>query len=307
MAAAVIIIICVFSLVSFCLFGIDKHRAVKHKWRIPEITLFLVSFPGGIGGFSGMIFFHHKTRKWKFRILIPLFALIDILILVFFLWSSNYYHAGNAALAAMRSDSTVSVEKTKTGWLFDGPSEKEALIFYPGAKVDETAYAPLLHTLAEKKMDVYLIHMPLRLAFFGINTANTVCREGGYSHYYIGGHSLGGAMASIYAAEHEKEIDSEILLAAYPTKKTAVDTVLIYGSEDGVLNMDRVKNAKNLITGRCDDYCINGGNHAQFGDYGEQAGDGKPGISLQEQQMKTIEEIERFLDKIQIVNNVEYS
>ena len=296
MAAAVIIVICVFSLADFLLFGIDKRKALKHRWRIPESTLLLVSFPGGIGGLSGMFFFHHKTRKWKFRIMIPLFAFIDIVILVFFLWSSDYYHAGEAALAAMKSDSSVSVERTKTGWLFDGPSEEEALIFYPGAKVEETAYAPLLHMLAEKRMDVYLIRMPLRLAFFGINAADIVCREGGYSHYYIGGHSLGGAMAAVYAAGHEKEIDCAILLAAYQTKKAAIDTILIYGSEDGVLDMTRINNTENLIIGRCVECCIIGGNHAQFGDYGEQAGDGKPGISSQEQQNQTIKEIVRFLE-----------
>ncbi len=65
------------SAVSFTLFGMDKWKAVHGRWRIPETTLILTSFLlGGIGGLLGMIVFHHKTRKWKFRILVPLSALL---------------------------------------------------------------------------------------------------------------------------------------------------------------------------------------------------------------------------------------
>ena len=65
------------SAVCFILFGMDKWKAVHGRWRIAETTLILTSFLlGGIGGLLGMIVFHHKTRKWKFRILVPLSALL---------------------------------------------------------------------------------------------------------------------------------------------------------------------------------------------------------------------------------------
>ena len=293
----------IMSAVTFILFGMDKMRAKQKRWRIPEaVLLFFCLMMGGIGGLAGMFFFHHKTRKWKFRILVPLFALIDAILIAFLAWSSVYYHAGETARAAMHTDSMVTVDKVKGGWLFDGPSDDEMLIFYPGAKVEETAYAPILHRIAEEDMDVYLAKMPLHLAFFGLNAADHVVREGGYSHYYIGGHSLGGAMAASYAAGHEDVIDGEILLAAYPTKKTSEDTLLIYGSEDGVLNMSRTRQAQELVNGTYDLDEISGGNHAQFGDYGEQAGDGKAVISAQEQQRQTVEAIQGFLDACRSVN-----
>ena len=297
MTSILIIILIILSLITFLLFGMDKRKAAKHKWRIPEATLLLFSVFGGIGGLMGMLFFRHKTRKWKFRILVPLFAVIDTGILVFLLWASVYYHAGEAAALAMQSDNLVSLEKTRTGWMFDGPSDDKVLIFYPGAKVEETAYAPLLHELAAKEMDVCLIKMPLRLAFFGIYKADRVIEEGSYNHYYIGGHSLGGAMAAGYAAENEDDIEGVILLAAYPPKETTADTVLIYGSEDGVLNMSRVEGAKNLVSGAYAEYVINGGNHAQFGSYGAQAGDGKAEITAEEQWDLTVREIVRFLEE----------
>ena len=290
-----IIIFSLLSLFTFFLFGIDKWKAVRHKWRISEATLLFFSFFGGIGGFAAMLLFRHKTRKWKFRILVPLFAVLDAAVIVFLLWTADYYQAGEKALSAMQSDQLVSVDATATGWLFDGPSENEALIFYPGAKVDEKAYAPLLRELAEGQMDVYLVKMPLHLAIFGMNAAGSVVREGGYDRYYIGGHSLGGAMAASYAAAHEEQINGVILLASYPTKATNLDTILIYGSEDGVLNMDRVENAEKLVSGAYEAYCMEGGNHAQFGDYGYQAGDGEATISAKEQWDLTCDEIIRFI------------
>ena len=135
---------------TFILFAADKRRAVAHKWRISERMLLCFSFFGGIGGLLGMIFFHHKTRKWRFKILVPLFAFVDATVIAFFLWSSVYYAADISAESAMISDDTVTVEKTEAGWLFDGPSDEKALIFYPGAKVDETAYAPMLRKIAEE-------------------------------------------------------------------------------------------------------------------------------------------------------------
>lgn len=247
-----------------------------------------------------MVLSQSKRRKGKRRCLILLPAAAGAAVLAFLLWTSFYYHAGDAALAAMQSDGIVSVEKTKTGWLFDGPSDENALIFYPGAKVDERSYAPVLHALAARKADVYLIRMPFHLAFFGINTAHAICKDGRYVSYFIGGHSLGGAMAAGFAAGHEEKIAGEILLAAYPTKKTDVDTLLIYGSEDGVLNMGNVAKAKELVTGAYDEYCIEGGNHACFGDYGKQSGDGIAAISAEEQQRQTREEMEMFIDRVNL-------
>jgi uncharacterized membrane protein YsdA (DUF1294 family) len=289
-------ILCFCSIITFVLFGLDKSRAVNHRWRIRESTLLLASLFGGIGGLLGMLFFHHKTRKWKFRILVPLFAVIDSMIIAFLLWASVYYHADDIAVRALQSDSVVTVEQTKSGWLFDGPSDDRALIFYPGAKLDAKAYAPLLRLLAKEEMDVYLVKMPLNLAFFGIGKAGEIVKASSYEQYYISGHSLGGGMAAGYAAGHDSDFAGVILLAAYPTQETAIDTLVIYGSEDGVLNMARIEEAPNLVSGNYSEVVIDGGNHAQFGNYGEQKGDGEAGISAEDQQTQTIRTIRKFVN-----------
>lgn len=67
----------VINIVAFLMYGLDKAKAVKHQWRIPEATLLGIAFAGGaFGAFAGMIIFHHKTRKMKFRILVPIAILI---------------------------------------------------------------------------------------------------------------------------------------------------------------------------------------------------------------------------------------
>lgn len=64
---------------SFILMGIDKYKAIKNNYRISENTLLLISIlGGGIGSLLGMILFHHKTKKLKFQILVPISILINI-------------------------------------------------------------------------------------------------------------------------------------------------------------------------------------------------------------------------------------
>ncbi len=71
------------NILSFLLFGIDKYKAIKKKYRIPEKVLLGISLLGGsLGSLLGMILFHHKTKKIGFLILIPLFLLLQIIILL---------------------------------------------------------------------------------------------------------------------------------------------------------------------------------------------------------------------------------
>ncbi|MCR5794929.1 MAG: alpha/beta hydrolase [Solobacterium sp.] len=218
-------------------------------------------------------------------------AVILLLCIVFLIYTGQYCHADETAAAALRTNETVRVEETGYGWFFDGPSETDALIFYPGGKVEETAYAPLLHDLAGQGMDVCLVKMPFRLAVFGKNKADQVIQQYDYTHWYIGGHSLGGVMAADYAAGHSSQLTGVFMLAAYPSKQLDENTraVQIYGSEDGVLNMAKLEEAERFLPAGSQRFIIEGGNHAQFGNYGKQDGDGDAAISSEEQQKRTVE------------------
>ena len=78
-----IVYLVIINIVTFLLFGIDKRRAIKNKWRISEAALLISSLIGGvIGGLLGMSVFHHKTKKMKFKILMPLILMLHICIII---------------------------------------------------------------------------------------------------------------------------------------------------------------------------------------------------------------------------------
>ena len=231
-----------------------------------------------------------KKRGKKKWILISVAAVLLILTGAMLIYLLTYYHADPSALQALNSDASVRVEETDYGWYFDGPSETDALVFYPGGRVEETAYAPLLHLLAERGMDVCLVKMPFRLAVFGSGRAEDVMKEYNYSNWYIGGHSMGGAFAAFYVAKHEADFRGLVLLGAYSTKPIGKDVpvLMIYGSEDQVVRKEKLEEGKKLAE-NCKELCIAGGNHAQFGNYGVQKGDGESTISAEEQQRQTVD------------------
>ena len=194
--------------------------------------------------------------------------------------------AGEGAVDA----GSVRLEETGYGWFLDGPSDENAMVFYPGAKVDEAAYIPILYRFAEEGMDVCLVKMPFHLAVFGIDIADEVMAQYDYENWYIGGHSLGGAMGAGYAAGHADELRGVVLFAAYATKKLddSLKEIVVYGSEDGVLRLSKLAEGRAFSPKRYFEHVIEGGNHAQFGNYGEQKGDGRGLISAQEQQEEAV-------------------
>lgn len=229
----------------------------------------------------------------KKKILIILLALIGVLIGLCVWYVNDYYRVvdRNAALA---DTDAVQVSETDFGYSFDGPGEDNALIFYPGAKVEDLAYADLLKRIAAEGVDCYLVHMPCNLAFLGMNKANGIIDAYNYEHWYLAGHSLGGAMAASYAADNSDKLDGLIFLAAYSTSDLSdsdLKILSIYGSEDKVVNMEKIEQGRELMPSDYEEFQIDGGNHAGFGDYGEQSGDGSASISGDEQRAQTVTKI----------------
>ena len=80
----ILIYLLIINLVAFYLYWNDKRRAKKGRWRIPENTLLLLALIGGsIGALFGMKVFRHKTKHWKFKILVPLFLILQIALAVY--------------------------------------------------------------------------------------------------------------------------------------------------------------------------------------------------------------------------------
>lgn len=226
-------------------------------------------------------------------------ALVLLLGIGSYAYIMDYYHADETALAVMASQTgQVQIEQNGNVTWFVPQEPVAGLIFYPGGKVEYTAYAPLLRACAEKGFLCALVRMPGNLAVLDANAADGLREEyHEVTTWYLAGHSLGGAMAANYAAAHAEEFDGLILLAAYSTKdlsQAPLRVLSIYGSEDGVMSRESYeKNRTNLPAGATE-IILEGGCHAQFGSYGPQDGDGIPTMSGEEQIRQTVEAIVAF-------------
>lgn len=241
-----------------------------------------------------------KRKRWNWKKSAIVIAILAVLFLLLLWYINDYYHSDEAVTQYMGGNTLVEINDIDQGLYVDGPGNENALIFYPGAKVEYTAYLPFLSDLAEQGIDCFLVKMPCNLAFLGKNKARNIMDSYDYSGWYLSGHSLGGAMSAAYAADHLNELDGLILLAAYPTKdlKTEGFSVLsLYGSEDGVLNMEKVEQGRSYMPSDYTEICIDGGNHAQFGNYGEQKGDMDAKISRKDQQSQAVEAICKMIEE----------
>lgn len=234
-----------------------------------------------------------KTKTPFFKKLLIAAAIIALLLAVsagaFFWYVSDYYRAEDVALEVMAQDSGITVQDNLTILSPSVPSDT-AIVFYPGAKVEAEAYLPLLDQIRQTGVTCILVHMPFHMAIFNADAAEEVMAQfPDIQHWYMAGHSMGGAMASAFAADHPDEIDGLILLGAYiygdyPDEKT----LTVYGSLNQSVE-DHIDYTENIVE-------IEGGNHAQFGNYGPQKGDLPATISAEEQQRQTVEAIEQFLN-----------
>lgn len=246
----------------------------------------------------------NKMRKNKTRLLATFVLLVCVVALGlhrFYAYVDNYYKACPTAWQFMEHPAEgVSVEYVDNSIVFTPENPKAGFIFYPGGLVETEAYAPLMEQLAEQDIMCVMVEMPYYLAMFDANGARGIQQKyPEITEWYLGGHSLGGAMASLYANYHQGEYEGLILLAAYSTKDLTdepdIRVLTIRGSEDQVLNMDNYnKYLKNLPEGY-EEVVIEGGCHGYFGDYGMQAGDGNPTITVEEQTAQTVESVVEFI------------
>ena len=237
------------------------------------------------------------NKKIKMALYIVL-ALIIIMACLSVWYVNDYSHADASVNAYLNGTENVSVEKVENGLFLDGPGNDSALIFYPGAKIEYVSYLPLFMELANDGVDCFIVEMPANLAFLGADSADAIIGDGKFSYdeWYISGHSLGGVAASSYAINHKDKISGLILLASYPVDDLGNMSVLsIYGSNDKTLNKETYDKSKELMDYNLTEYVIDGGNHAQFGSYGNQSGDGVATISPENQRIQTEREILEFI------------
>ncbi|MFD0898098.1 alpha/beta hydrolase [Loigolactobacillus binensis] len=237
----------------------------------------------------------------KKRTKVLLGIVVAVLVLLVSGWAylrTQIYQPSQSAESAAQSATTSGSELIFKSKLTTTPM----VIFYPGALVDPASYSGWAKQVAAAGYPVYIVRFPMDLAVLAPNKADRVLKNS-QRDYVIGGHSLGGVMASRYAQNHQERLKGVFFLASYPDGKgslrsTVLPVLSITASRDGVLDQTAYKKAKYNLPRNTKYVQIKGGNHAGFGSYGKQKGDQTATISNRAQQRQVATNLIQWLRSV---------
>ncbi len=282
------------------------------------------------------------NKRSKKKIFLPLSLLLVLILLAFAvsfkIYTSNYYATDSSIVTDIKwqvRDRVVSYnDADATVFLPTNQKDKAVIVFYPGGKVEFSAYGGLMYTLAAKGYICVIPRMPENLAFLKIEAVDEIRKNYaddittvGDIDWYLAGHSLGGVAAARYLAEQAaagnvSSGDGEsagaaengkggsegspevggfkglILCASYPAddlSELGISLLSIRGSNDGVLNLNKYEKNKKFWPSHAEEKVIDGGIHSFFGCYGIQKGDGEPDITNVQQLETTAEMIDEWI------------
>lgn len=207
------------------------------------------------------------------------------------------------ALSAMKSDSAVRFEQPRRFFYAFMPRNADpaqGVVIYPGGLVDFRAYAPVARDLAAAGYLVAVVEMPADIAFLGYDRATLIrIAYPRIKRWAVGGHSLGGVAAALYAERFPRRLDGLFLWASYPAEGTNLQernlaVASIYGTKDGLSTPAEVLAATARLPPSARLVSIDGANHTQFASYWDgqnpafvQPGD-NPALLTREQQRTAI-------------------
>lgn len=237
-------------------------------------------------------------NQWK-KISIGLVAVLTIIVLGLYLFLRLNTYQPMPDAADLLTHETVHQEDN---WIRIEPEEfTSSIVLYQGGLVEEKSYLPLAFQLSEKGHRVFLTSHPFNLAIFNVSAFEDIYKTyEDETNWWLGGHSLGGASASIFASSNVELLEGLIFLASYPSGNSDlsgynIPVLSITGSEDQILNWDSYNEAKINLPEETVSIMIEGGNHSNFGYYGFQSGDGESRISREEQHNQLADLISEFI------------
>lgn len=210
------------------------------------------------------------------------------------------------AQLALQNDEQVRVVQSRF-WVFEPLSvrpalDRPALVIYPGAKVDPRSYAPLARSIAQEGFLVAIVPVTFSFAIFSPNRADWVIQAyPEVKQWVVAGHSLGGVAAAQYALSHKEKVRGIVFWASYPAQdisSSGMRAISISASHDGLATPEKVEKYKKNLPPDTEYVVIQGGNHAQFGWYGEQKGDKAARISAADQTAQIAEATVGFLKNL---------
>lgn len=239
-----------------------------------------------------------STPRWQLvRGLVGRLAVLGLVAGLLWLNPFPYQPSG----AEGQTTGTITEDATTITLAPEGKA-RAGLVFYPGARVDARAYQDILGPLANAGYLVVILKVPLGIPLLDISQARgAMDNHPDITSWAVGGHSLGGVSAASFAASN-RDVSGLLLFASYPAESLAgsvdLSVLSISGSNDGLTTPDKISASKALLPPATGFATVQGGVHAFFGDYGEQPGDGTPGISRQEAQQQIATESIRFMDRL---------
>lgn len=223
--------------------------------------------------------------------------------------SAFYFRSYEAQTAPslLASDALVRVEKGGYGLAFlpAAGAGSLGLAFYTGARVPPEAYAYLARALAAEGYAAVLLSAPLNFAVFAPGKSVAAARAfPEVGAWVLGGHSLGGATAAARAAKAPGSAAGLLLLASYPgggsdLSGSALPVLSVSATNDGLATPAKVRAARSLLPQGARHVVLAGGNHAQFGEYGAQAGDGAAELQAAAQRRAVVQEAIGFLGAVE--------
>lgn len=225
----------------------------------------------------------NKKKNNKFFLILFIVIIITLLTPLTFLLRKSY-EAKEIANKSLISDDIVNVNISNL--ISFKPMQKDAtqgLILFQGAKVDAKAYSVLAREIAKRGYQVILVDSPFDIPFFSINKTDEIINSNpNIKSWIVGGHSLGGVVASSDTVLENNQIEGLLLMASYPSSKSILNSqkevLSVWGSKDGIMNFSSFVKAKSSLPKDTKYVEIEGANHSQFGDYGLQKNDNKSTI-----------------------------
>ena len=237
----------------------------------------------------------------KQKLKIAFVVIVSVLILfacAFGVYTGDYYRAEEGVENYLKSSDVVTVTVESKDIVFAPKAPTALFVFYPGGKVEYTAYAPLMYACAERGILCILVRMPVNLAVFDSKAASRYAdRYPELKNRFIGGHSLGGAMAAGYLSSHTEEFKGLVLLGSYSSfdlTSSSLSALSVYGSEDKILSKEQYESKRGNLPSDFTEIVLEGGCHAYFAWYGDHKGDGTPSLTKDEQIERTADIIKDY-------------
>ncbi|MET1018603.1 MAG: alpha/beta hydrolase [Microterricola sp.] len=206
-------------------------------------------------------------------------AAVLLVAIIFLVWTQTVMQGERPAALKAWNDDAVTITSTDDAIILQPtePSTGDGLVFVPGARVDPYAYMYKLTGIVEQGTTVVITKPTLNLAFFDQRPLSTFTAEApDVDRWFVGGHSLGGVRACMLAAD--SDVAGLVLFGSYcanDLSESGLPVLSISGENDGLSTPSKITDAAPLLPSDARFVQIQGANHASFGDYGVQPGDGE--------------------------------